>query len=283
MSFHRLVMKSDIRKISLLFDELSKVFSVNYEHLQGLIAKKDVLIKQQQIKLQSTQASITNNDNMDVFSDIYNLNTWHSKESVSGEGSEVKMAEGIINQLPQIIGSLNAKSILDIPCGDFNWMKLVDLDGINYVGGDIVPEIVNQNLSFSKDAISFEVIDITTSKLPSVDIIFVRDCLVHFSFWDILRALKNICQSDIKYLMMTHFLYLRENIDIITGKWRTLNFNLPPFCLPGPEKILIEGCTQGNFQYTDKCLGVWEVEKIRSLLKEMEKKLDSSCNNTNQD
>lgn len=30
------------------------------------------------------------------------------------------------------------KSILDIPCGDFSWMKKIELDGIEYIGADIV-------------------------------------------------------------------------------------------------------------------------------------------------
>jgi hypothetical protein len=33
-------------------------------------------------------------------------------------------------------------SLLDLPCGDFNWMQHVDLQGIKYTGGDIVEALV---------------------------------------------------------------------------------------------------------------------------------------------
>jgi hypothetical protein len=35
--------------------------------------------------------------------------------------------------------------MLDAPCGDFNWMKEVDLSAVHYTGGDIVEPLVNSN------------------------------------------------------------------------------------------------------------------------------------------
>jgi hypothetical protein len=34
--------------------------------------------------------------------------------------------------------------LLDIPCGDFNWMKLLNL-GVDYIGADIVGELIAEN------------------------------------------------------------------------------------------------------------------------------------------
>ena len=35
--------------------------------------------------------------------------------------------------------------MLDIPCGDFYWMKEVDLKDIEYIGADIVDELIKKN------------------------------------------------------------------------------------------------------------------------------------------
>jgi hypothetical protein len=36
----------------------------------------------------------------------------------------------------------DVKSLLDIPCGDFHWMRRVNLQGLSYVGADIVRELI---------------------------------------------------------------------------------------------------------------------------------------------
>ena len=45
------------------------------------------------------------------------------------------------------------KSILDIPCGDFYWMKGLDLKNINYVGADIVAPLIKKNIDQFKSII----------------------------------------------------------------------------------------------------------------------------------
>ena len=44
-----------------------------------------------------------------------------------------------------MLREVNAKSMLDIPCGDFNWMRLVRFDGVQYIGADVVAELVAKN------------------------------------------------------------------------------------------------------------------------------------------
>ena len=47
--------------------------------------------------------------------------------------------------IPELFARLGVKTFLDSPCGDWNWMRLVDLKGIQYIGADVVPAIVEQN------------------------------------------------------------------------------------------------------------------------------------------
>ena len=61
-------------------------------------------------------------------------------DSASGPGSSLRRTRNIRQQLPALIGQLQINSILDVPCGDFHWMRHVNLDGISYCGVDIVRE-----------------------------------------------------------------------------------------------------------------------------------------------
>src|SRR4051812_27850000 len=64
-----------------------------------------------------------------VFSDIYRNNSWGDAESVSGRGSTLARTEVIRRSLPGLLESVGARSLLDAPCGDFNWMRHVELAG----------------------------------------------------------------------------------------------------------------------------------------------------------
>ena len=65
-------------------------------------------------------------------------------ESVSGEGSSLEQTVVMRNILPSLLSSLEVNTMLDAPCGDHFWMKDVSLN-CDYIGIDIVPEIVVQN------------------------------------------------------------------------------------------------------------------------------------------
>lgn len=199
----------------------------------------------------------------EVFTEIYTKNHWSSAESVSGPGSEYEQTKNLIKDLEALISELKVTSMLDIPCGDFNWMKRVDLATVNYTGADIVePLIAKNNELYKSDMQKFVVLNLIQDNLPQNDLIFVRDCLVHLSNDDILKALANIKKSGGKYLLTTTFFNQTENYDIATGNWRTINLEKPPFNLPKPIRYIIEDCSEFNGAFKDKSMGLWEIEKI---------------------
>lgn len=138
------------------------------------------------------------------FTEIYENNLWCSPESVSGGGSEMQNTKVIRKELPVLIQKFNIQSILDIPCGDYNWMKSVDLGNAFYIGADIVQPLVKRNKELYNN-IDFRLLDLTKDILPKVDLIFVRDCLGHLSNDNVLLALKNCKESGSKYLLATSF------------------------------------------------------------------------------
>ena len=80
-----------------------------------------------------------------IFNKIYRLNNWRDAHSVSGPGSNLKNTDILRKELPIILKDLNIKSLLDIPCGDYFWMKEIVLPIDFYIGADIVDDLVAKN------------------------------------------------------------------------------------------------------------------------------------------
>jgi hypothetical protein len=203
-----------------------------------------------------------------IFTEIANNNKWSGNESLSGPGSDISQTIVLIEEIPKLLHSLSVKNMLDIPCGDHNWMKNVDLSKVNYVGGDIVKKLVDQNNDiYGNHSKRFILADLTQSLLPKSDLLLVRDCLVHLSFEENNLLLANLKRSNIKYLLTTTFPQTRRNYNITTGNWRPLNLLKLPFNFPPPILLINENCSESYGQYTDKSLGLWEIKDLPDSLK----------------
>jgi hypothetical protein len=142
-------------------------------------------------------------------------------------------------------------------------MKEVDLNGVVYTGGEIIEDLVkSNNIKYADEHRKFILLDILTHEIPKVDLIFCRDCLVHFSTKHIVTAVRNFKKSGSNYLVTTIFTGNKKNKDIATGQWQPLNLQLHPFNFPKPVKIINENCTQDNGIYADKSLAIWEISKL---------------------
>ncbi|KQX39417.1 class I SAM-dependent methyltransferase [Variovorax sp. Root434] len=215
-----------------------------------------------------------------IFSNIFNTNTWGSMESVSGAGSELSNTAQIIRELPALLRELRVQTFLDMPCGDFNWMQHVDLEGIDYLGADIVDELVQRNNErFGRSGRRFGKLDLLSGDLPKVDLVLCRDCLFHFSHADVFRALHALAESRSQWLLTTTFTYrtLPRNGDIETGGWTPINLEMAPYHLPPPRRLIVEGnvteaiiypSLEGSprFPQTDRSLGLWLLDDVRETL-----------------
>lgn len=198
-----------------------------------------------------------------VFDEIYRKNVWGDRESASGPGSRMDRTDKVRRVLPILIEQYGYRSILDIPCGDFNWMKTLELK-VEYIGADIVAALVKRNQEIhGSDRRRFVELNLLADRLPSVDLIFCRDCLVHFSNRDVRLALKNIKASGSKYLLTTTFAERTENQNIVTGEWRALNLSIPPFRLSPPLELVEDSYNSPN--YFDKHLGLWKISDLPNL------------------
>jgi SAM-dependent methyltransferase len=199
-----------------------------------------------------------------VFTRIYQTRHWGgAAQPASGPGSTLEATAAIRAALPELLQKYEIKSILDIPCGDFSWMQHVDLQGIDYTGGDIVmPLIAELQARYEQENRRFRVLDLCTDPLPKVDLVIVRDCWVHLSNEAIGRAIANIRSSGSRYLLVTTFRRQTRNQDILTGEWRPVSLEHAPWHWPAPLQVLDEQSTEADGRYRDKCLGLWAVADV---------------------
>ena len=81
----------------------------------------------------------------DIFARAHLANYWGNSELHSGPGSDLKQTAVIRVEIPKLIETLGVTSMLDIPCGDFFWMRECNIAIETYIGADIVPSMILVN------------------------------------------------------------------------------------------------------------------------------------------
>ncbi|HEX6452655.1 MAG TPA: class I SAM-dependent methyltransferase [Trebonia sp.] len=196
-----------------------------------------------------------------LFTRFYQTNQWGSGETRSGPGSERARTRQVVRDLNRLIRDFGIRSMLDAPCGDFNWMRDVSLEAVDYLGCDIVEDMIAANSAkYGGWARTFKKLDITVDPMPQVDLILCRDTLVHFSYKRAFATLSNFRASGSKYFLTTTFRETEENVDIGTGWWRPINLQYPPFSFPEPKEVLLD---HSDDHYDDKVLALWDLQALR--------------------
>jgi SAM-dependent methyltransferase len=198
-----------------------------------------------------------------TFARFYTENRWGDDESVSGPGSSLARTAKLRRELPALLHEIGARTLLDAPCGDFNWMKDVQPGVEHYIGIDVVPELIARNQHLYGNAeLEFLVLDLTRDELPRVDVILCRDCFIHFSYRHIAAAIKNFKRSGSTYLLTNSYPGWQKNLDIRTGNFRHLNLALPPLNFPPPLKQIDEKSPEEQAEFFGKILGLWKLSEL---------------------
>jgi hypothetical protein len=198
-----------------------------------------------------------------AFAPFYAENRWGDDESVSGPGSSLERTAKLRRELPPLLQELGARTLLDAPCGDFNWMKDTPVGVEQYIGADIIPDLIARNRQlYGNDQTQFLLLDLTRDKLPRAEVILCRDCLIHFSYRHIAAAIKNFKRSGSTYLLTNTYRTWPRNENIRTGDFRPLNLTLPPFNFPSPVKQIHEKPPEEEAQFFGKILGMWKLSDL---------------------
>ena len=185
----------------------------------------------------------------------------------SGPGSTLERTANLRAALPDLFRRYNVQRFLDAPCGDWFWMQHVDLTGIDYIGADIAPSIIAENVKqFSSANVSFRTLDITSDPLPKADMLMCRDCLFHLKWflrWDFFR---NFIKSEIPYLMTT-ICHVQSNTRLRhNGRYKAFNPMKPPFNFSEPLDEILESeayvPTGEDDAFADLSMGVWSRDQV---------------------
>jgi hypothetical protein len=201
------------------------------------------------------------------FTEVFLKNAFGGDTSLSGRGSDLDQTRRIQEELPKLLHNYNVTSLIDLPCGDQNWISKVSLGNVNYIGADIVTELIlENNRSYGSRTRTYIDLDITREIPPRADLILCRDLLVHLNTQQIYKALSNMKRSGSNLILTTTFTYNRkyQNLPIVTKAvgWRPINLQAAPFNFPKPLQVINEECTEGGGLFLDKSLALWKLSDL---------------------
>jgi hypothetical protein len=198
---------------------------------------------------------ITKRSMADTFSQIYANGFWvehKNQDSLSGAGSTQMATRELIVQLSAFLREIGCRELVDIGCGDFNWMGNVE-GNFNYLGIDVVPQVIDQNIAkYGNDRRRFLCKDATSTDINPGDVGLCREVLFHLSFPDGLQLLKNIKTAGFKYVLLTNDTSVWFNSNIRSGDFRRINLLKSPFSFPTPQRELRDDKVMGG-----RALSVW--------------------------
>ncbi len=179
--------------------------------------------------IKKVRAKFSKMGKYEIFREIYLKKLW-SPESVkfdhkfySGIGSYLpELIDNYIFEIKKFLLSLSKKpDVVDLGCGDFVIGSKLRKFCNNYIAADIFDELIDYNKKKYQDLnVDFRTLDITSDKLPSGEVCFVRQVLQHLSNESIMNFVKAI-KNKYKYLIITeHFPSSKNfipNLDKPTG------------------------------------------------------------------
>jgi SAM-dependent methyltransferase len=145
------------------------------------------------------------NEMAEIFGEIYEKNVWGGKgapEFYSGRGSNDDNTTEYRQYVQCFIMENNVTNVVDIGCGDFRVGRLMDWDGVTYVGVDVVGELIERNNRlYASQNVTFLERDVVSESLPSADLCLMRQVFQHLSNRDIMAVLSKL--RKYKFVLIT--------------------------------------------------------------------------------
>lgn len=172
---------------------------------------------------------------------VYEMNLWggNASDFYSGIGShDPSIVEPYIAAVSSFLSAFKTPLVVcDLGCGDFNVGKELVRYAAQYIGVDIVEDLIAHNKEhYRKENLAFFCLDIAKDPLPKGDCALVRQVLQHLSNAEVQKVLKKL--TAFKYVILTEHIPKGEflpNKDIISGqgirlkKQSGLQILAPPF------------------------------------------------------
>lgn len=119
---------------------------------------------------------------------------WRSglPETPCGAGSTMDGTRAQRKWIPELLKRYAITSIVDVGAGDLNWIKHIDLTGIEYLPLDLVPRRPE-----------VQAFDLVREVPPPADLTLCLWVLNHMPFEDCRAAIANLTASGSRWLLMT--------------------------------------------------------------------------------
>ena len=188
--------------------------------------------------------------------DFYTNAEWPTpetrKHSASGLGSDLgSTTVTSLKMIRNTIHKFGIKSMVDVPCGDVNWMfESYETDTLPlYLGLDVTSKVIdinNERFDHHNNK-EFRFWDMTECVLPKFynktsgieqpfDLVHVRDVIQHLSLEQGVNYFCNTFRSGAKVLITTTYPSAEANKNIeVEGGWYENNLELEPFSFPKSE------------------------------------------------
>ena len=160
----------------------------------------------------------------DAMDQVYKMNLWGDNNTpfYSGFGShDPNLVKPYIDVVASFLKSFKSPlNVCDLGCGDFNIGKELVKYTNQYIGVDVVSDLITHNKEkFKAERLEFQCLDLAKDNLPSGDCALVRQVLQHISNLEVQNIITKL--RAYKYVIITEHLphgTFIPNKDIISGQ-----------------------------------------------------------------
>jgi len=191
-----------------------------------------------------------------VFNKYYSTNAWIGGGSGSGSTAENTIAYREF--LSSFLRQFEIKSVVDLGCGDWQFSRLIDWSGIDYLGIDVSEIVLKNTKTFTGSNVRFANMDALSGDLPAADLLIVKDVIQHWSNSDIAHLIPAL--KRYKYALITntsHKNTKRINENIRPGACRPVDLSAEPFNVDGSFVLAFHAGEP-------KTTFLWQRDKARS-------------------
>jgi SAM-dependent methyltransferase len=174
----------------------------------------------------------------EVFSWIYRTGLWGG----SGGGSSLEATARYRGFVQAFCAREGIRSVVDVGCGDWSFSRLVEWGGREYLGIDVVDDVIAANrTAFGKPGVTFACADACADPgvVPACDVILIKDVMQHLPNESVSRLLRLVDRC--RFMIATND-HASRNEECGVGDTRPLDLRRAPFGVrPLDERVLVDG------------------------------------------
>jgi hypothetical protein len=206
-------------------------------------------------------------DRRGVFGDIYKAGLWRLDISLSGAGSDRKVAAPYVQYVLDTVAKNDISSVLDIGHGDWEMWPPHSFEGIDYTGVDVAGGLSEQVAArYATPSRKFRSLDAVQDPLPQADLVLLKEVLQHLSNDEIEAVLRKLTRyrmviicSDIKHPSWRWWALRDGSQALLGGRFRAFASRFKGAVRASDENADIDA---GGYRPLNLEKAPWDLEKL---------------------